>query len=286
MAESDKPKALAEDFFVGGTERDAITLVRDASKIALPKRFYTDVSVEPRDGAFAILLDGRPVRTPRRSPLTLPTHDAADLVAEEWRAQTELIDPSTMPVTRLVNAAIDGVAGDIDAVAADIVKYSGSDLLYYRASEPAALVAAQNRHWDPVLDFVRETFGARFAIGEGLMFVSQPQDSVDAIARAVAGIAQEPNEVLRIAALHLVTTLTGSALLALAVYHGALTCDEAWAAAHVDEDEQMRVWGFDAEALRRRAARFEDMKAACALLAALSSRLPPAGEGAPRTRGG
>ena len=271
MAETDKPlgKTLGEDFFVGGTERDATTLVRDASKITLPKRFYEKVTVEPRDDAFAILLDGRPVRTPRQSPLALPTRAAADLVAEEWRAQTSVIDPSTMPVTRLVNAAIDGVAGDIDAVAADIVKYSGSDLLYYRASEPAALVAAQMKHWDPVLEFVRETFGARFAIGEGLMFVAQPQESVDAIARAVAGIAHGANAALNIATLHLVTTLTGSALLALAVFHGALTCDEAWAAAHVDENEQMRVWGFDAEALRRRAARFGDMKAACALLAAI-----------------
>ena len=268
MADDDR-KALADDFFVAGSERDGVTLVRDASKIALPKRFYTDVTVEPRDGAFAILLDGRPVRTPRQSPLALPTREAADLVADEWRAQTDLISPSTMPVTRLVNAAIDGVAGDIDAVAADIVKYSGSDLLYYRAAEPAALVAAQNRHWDPVLDFVRETFDARFAIGEGVMFVAQPPEAVEAIARAVATIATGANAALRIAALHLVTTLTGSALLALAVYHGALTCDEAWAAAHVDEDEQMRVWGFDAEALRRRAARFEDMKAGCGLLKAL-----------------
>ena len=269
MADSKKSKALGEDFFVGGTERDAITLVRDASKITLPKRFYETVTVEPRDGAFAILLDSRPVRTPRQSPLALPTRAAADLVAEEWRAQTGVIDPSTMPVTRLVNAAIDGVAGDIDAVAADIVKYSGSDLLYYRASDPAALAAAQTRHWDPVLDFVRETFGARFAIGEGLVFVSQPPEAVDAIARAVAEIAHGANAALNIAALHLVTTLTGSALLALAVFHGALTCDQAWTAAHVDEDEQMRVWGFDAEALRRRAARFEDMEAACALLDAL-----------------
>lgn len=265
MADSEK-KALDEAFFVGDKERDAITLVRDASKIALPKRFYETVTVEPRDDAFAILLDGRPVRTPRHSPLALPTRAAADLVAEEWRAQTDIIDPSTMPVTRLVNAAIDGVAGDIDAVAADIVKYSGSDLLCYRASEPAALVAAQTRHWDPILDFARERFGARFAIGEGVMFVTQPQNSIDAIAHAVAEIVRARNAALRVAALQLVTTLTGSALLALAVFHGALTCDEAWAAAHVDEDEQMRVWGFDAEALRRRAARFEDMKAACALL--------------------
>ena len=270
MAEDDK-NGFGEDFFVGGGERDAISLVRDASKQVLPKRFYQDVSVEERDGAFAILLDGRPVRTPRQSRLSLPTREAAELVANEWRAQGAQIDPSTMPATRLVNAALDGVAGDIDAVAADIVKYAGSDLLCYRASEPAALVAAQNAHWQPVLTFMREKFDARFAIGEGIVFITQPPETIEAVAHAVAEIAQGKNAALNIAALHLVTTLTGSALLALAFFHGALTCDEAWAAAHVDEDEQMRVWGLDSEALRRRAARFEDMKAACALLVALRS---------------
>ena len=269
MARGGDADDLGEDFFVDGSERDAVTRVRDASRRTLPKRFYKGVSVEERDGAFAILLDGRPVRTPRQSPLALPTRAAADLVADEWRAQDTHIDPSTMPVTRLVNAAIDGVAGEIDAVAADIAKYAGSDLLCYRAAEPVALVAAQSAVWDPVLAFMRETFDARFAIGEGVMFVAQPPEAVDAIARAVAEIAHGANAALRIAALHLVTTLTGSALLALALYHGALTCEAAWDAAHVDEDEQMRVWGLDAEALRRRAMRFEDMRAACALLEAL-----------------
>ena len=268
MADNEKP-ILAEDFFVGGRERDGVTLVRDASRAVLPKRFYKDVTVEERDGAFAILLDGRPVRTPRQASLALPSRAAADLIAAEWRAQGTNIDPPTMPTTRLVNAAIDGVSTDIAAVAADIVKYAGSDLLCYRTLEPAALVAAHTAKWDPVLAFMRERFDARFAIGEGVMFVGQPPEAIAAVKNAVDYIANGEHATLRIAALHLVTTLTGSALLALAFVHGALSCEDAWTAAHVDEDEQMRVWGIDTEALRRRASRFEDMRAACALLDAL-----------------
>ena len=259
-------KGLDADFFVGSGERDAAQIVRDASKAALPKRFYQSATVEAHDGLWRILLDGRPVRTPRQVPLALPTEGLATLVAEEWAAQKETINPITMPATRLVNAALDGVALDIRAVADDVVKYAGSDLLCYRASEPPTLASAQGAAWDPVLAFVRARYGARFTLAEGVMFASQPPDALAAVAREVERLSASPDAALRIAALHVVTTLTGSALLALAVSAGGLSCEAAWHAAHVDEDEQMRVWGFDADALRRRAARFADMQAACAVL--------------------
>ena len=133
MSEPDEKSALGANFFVGAAERDAISLVRDATKQVLPKRFYKEATVAVRDGGFDVLLDGRPVRTPRQRPLALPTLTAAELIAAEWRAQVETIDPATMPLTRLVNAALDGVADDIPATAAEIVKYAGSDLLCYRA---------------------------------------------------------------------------------------------------------------------------------------------------------
>jgi chaperone required for assembly of F1-ATPase len=257
---------LSSDFFIAPNERDPLRSVQENLRKRLPKRFYTDVSAEPRDNGFAVLLDGKPVRTPAGNALALPTQVAAELVAAEWRAQGEFIDPSTMPVTRLVNSALDGVAKDTAAVAADIVKYAGSDLVCYRAGAPDGLVAAQSEAWDPAIAFAREKLGARFALAGGVMFVQQPADAIEAVARTVGRHEGAP---LKLAAQHSMTTLLGSALLALMVVERALPAEDAWAAAHVDEDFQMQRWGLDTEALAKRAARFPDLKAAAELFAAL-----------------
>lgn len=263
------PDDFSSDFFVAGAERDPLRAVQKDMKRALPKRFYREATSAPRDGACAVLLDGRAVRTPAGAALALPVEAAASLVAAEWAAQGEQIDPATMPVTRLVNSALDGVARDLPGVAADIVKYAGSDLVCYRAGEPEGLVAAQAAAWDPALVFAREKLGARFILAEGVMFAAQPDHAIEAFSRAVDAVAQAPDAALRIAALHSMTTLTGSALIALMVAHGALTIEDAWAAAHVDEDWQMKLWGADEEALAKRAQRFVDVKAAADLWTAL-----------------
>ncbi|MCB1546153.1 MAG: ATPase, partial [Rhodoblastus sp.] len=143
------PDDFSADFFVSNADRDPLRIVQKDMKRALPKRFYKEATVAARDDAWAVLLDGRSVRTPAGGMLALPTEAAARLVAAEWAAQGEDIDPSTMPVTRLVNSALDGVARDLRGVAADIVKYAGSDLVCYRAGEPDGLVAAQAAAWDP-----------------------------------------------------------------------------------------------------------------------------------------
>ncbi|HMN72617.1 MAG TPA: ATP12 family protein [Rhodoblastus sp.] len=265
------PDDFSSDFFIPASDRDPLRTVQKDMKRALPKRFYKEATVAPRDGGFAVLLDGRTVRTPAGGTLALPTQAAAALVAAEWAAQGETINPSTMPVTRLVNSALDGVARDLPGVTADIVKYAGSDLVCYRAGEPAGLVAMQARIWDPVLAFAREKLGARFILAEGVMFAAQPDHAMEAFAQAVEAIAQGPDAALKIAALHSLTTLTGSALIALMIAHGGLEADEAWAAAHVDEDWQMQLWGADEEALARRAQRFVDMKAAFDLWRALGA---------------
>lgn len=262
---------LSSNFFVSDADRDPLRSVQKDMNRPLPKRFYKEATVAARDGAFAIVLDGRSVRTPAGGHLALPTQAAADLVAAEWAAQGEFIDPSTMPVTRLVNSALDGVARDLAGVAADIVKYAGSDLVCYRAGEPEGLVAMQARIWDPVLAFAREKFGARFILAEGVMFAAQPNHAVEAFSRAVDAIAEGPDAALKIATLHSLTTLTGSALIALMIAHGGLEAEEAWTAAHVDEDWQMKLWGADDEALVRRAQRFADMKAAFDLWTALKA---------------
>lgn len=263
------PNDLSNDFFVAHGERDPLRSVKEQTRRRLPKRFYKDAAVAARENAFAILLDGKAVRTPAGHALALPSSRAAELVVEEWRAQGEEIDPSTMPLTRLVNTALDGVSRDPAAVAADVVKYAGSDLVCYRVGEPDALVAAQSAAWNPALAYAREKHGARFLLAEGVMFVQQPPEAIAAFSRAVDRFAQAPDAALRLACLHSLTTLAGSALLGLMVAEGALTADEAWAAAHVDEDHQMRLWGEDWEALAKRAARFVEMKAAADLLEAL-----------------
>lgn len=223
----------------------------------LPKRFYKSVEAVGNNGNYFIHLDGRPVKTPARQALSVPSAELAELVAEEWRAQGERIDPLTMPLTRLVNVALDAVAVRRDEVIAEIVKYAGSDLLCYRAGGPEGLVAEQAAHWDPVLDWVRDALGVRLVMVEGVTFASQPEASLEAVRRSVADL-----DPLRLAATHTMMTLTGSAVLALAVLRGHLDIEAAWTAAHVDEDWNMRLWGADEEALERRRRRFEEMQAA------------------------
>lgn len=233
----------------------------------LPKRFYTQAEVNEVPGGFAVRLDGKPVRTPGKAVLALSTAAAAQLVADEFQAQAEIIDPVSMPVLRLANTAIDGVANEMQAVLEDVMRFSSSDLLCYRADAPEGLVARQAEFWDPVLDWAQSALGARFFLAEGVMHVEQPRESVAAVGLWL----RQREEPFRLSAIHLMTTLTGSALLALAVEAGALEPDAAWAAAHVDEDWNIALWGEDAEAAERRRARRRDFDAAVSLLAALDA---------------
>lgn len=245
---------------------DPYALARNEARASQLKRFYKEAMVLPHEGAFGLMLDGREARTPARTSLSLPTAEAAALLAAEWTAQGEIIEPSTMPVTRLVNSVIDGVAHTMDAVTAEITRYGSSDLLCYRAEAPAELVGLQAEAWDPVLAWAREAWQARLYLGEGVMHVAQPSHAVAAIGRAIAaGIGQGPGAPFRLGALHVMTTLTGSALLGLAVLHDRITVDDAWSKAHVDEDFQIARWGEDAEAAVRRDRRGNDMRAAAAL---------------------
>lgn len=247
---------------------DPVAMARRDQKASLPKRFYKQVSLAPAEGRFSILLDGKPVRTPSRQLLQVPGHDLAAGLVEEWAAQEEHIDPARMPLTRIVNSALDGVARNSEVVLSDIVKYSGSDLLCYRAGEPDTLVAEQAAAWDPLIVWMREDHDAAFILAEGVMFASQPDSAIAAFRTALAGFVGEgAPRVLRLAAVHVMTTLTGSAILALAVVLGRLSTEEAWAAAHVDEDFQIRLWGEDAEAAARRAGRWQDMQAAARVAA-------------------
>jgi chaperone required for assembly of F1-ATPase len=240
---------------------DPIRAAQKAMRPALPRRFYRQASVEPQDGAFVLTLDGKPARTPARHPLALPNLALGEAVAAEWREQGEEIDPAAMPLTRLANSAIDGVRPNMAGVRDDLVRYASSDLVCYRVGEPDRLAGEQARAWDPLLAWAHEALGARFVLSEGLMFVGQPEAALDAVRAALVRLTSP----FALAALHVMTTLTGSVLIALAHAAGRLTAEEAWAAAHTDERFQESIWGEDEEALKRRAARKADFMAASRL---------------------
>jgi chaperone required for assembly of F1-ATPase len=238
---------------------------REKSTGTRRKRFYTKVGINEDASGHAITLDDKTVRTPSRNALTVPSRGVAEVMVAEWDAQQEFIDPLSMPVTRLANSVLDAISTEeqIAAVRDDIAKYFGSDLLFYRASHPDALIAREAEAWDPVLFWAAEDLGAHFILAEGVMHVSQPEQAL-AAARAAL-----PTDSWRVAALHMVTTITGSALLALAFLRGRLSADEVWAAAFVDEDWNAEKWGLDEEAAARRAARKVDFEGAVAVLRAL-----------------
>jgi chaperone required for assembly of F1-ATPase len=227
----------------------------------LPRRFYAAVSVELRPEGEAVFLDGRPVHTPVKRLVAVPSRALAEAVADEWRAQGERIDPSTMPLTRLVNIAIDGVATQADRVAEEVTRYAGSDLVCYRAGGPEGLVARQSQHWDPLVRWVAEALGARLFCSEGIVPVAQSETALSSIRAHLARL-----DPFRLTALHTMTTLTGSAVIALAVLMGRLSPDEAWQAAHVDEDWNIAQWGEDTEAATARIACRIEMGAAARLL--------------------
>ncbi len=230
---------------------------------ARPKRFYAAADVGEREDGFALLLDGRSAKTPSRRDLLLPSRAAAMALAAEWDLQREFIDPALMPLTRISNTAIDGVATQMRAVADEVKTYLSSDLLLYRAAGPAALVVAEAEAWDPVLDWARDAFGAAFILAQGITFVPQPPATLAGMGDVVdAVVGGGPAAPFRLAALDVMTTLTGSALLALAVMHAHLAPDAAWRLAHVDEVFQESRWGGGDEALERRARRWTEMKAA------------------------
>jgi chaperone required for assembly of F1-ATPase len=224
---------------------------------AAMKRFYKAASPVPVDGGFAVHLDGRPVKTPGKALLVVPTQKLADAIAEEWNAQGDKIDPRGMPLTSFANAAIERVAPERAAFAAGLAAYGESDLLCYRADHPQLLASRQAERWDPLLDWARRRFDVDFEIIAGIMHRAQPEMTVKRLAQAVA--ARGPFE---LAALSPLVTLSGSVVIALALAEEAVDQDEAWAAATVDEEWQAEKWGEDAEASARMFNRRRDFDAA------------------------
>ncbi|MCP1200710.1 ATP12 family chaperone protein [Notoacmeibacter sp. MSK16QG-6] len=245
------------------TASDPTQKAREQMRRPLPKRFYKNADVGETDDSsgYAVLLDGRVVKTPGQKVLAFPTRDMAALVANEFADQVDVLDPLKMPVFRLANSAAEGVAENMMAVADDLVRFAGSDLLCYRAEAPEGLVENQRRAWDPVLVWLCDDIGADFKTTGGIVFTEQPADALETISRHISTY----DNPFQLAAIHSMTTLTGSVMLALAVAAEKFDAETAWSAAHVDEDWNIALWGEDYEARKRRETRWIEMKAAADL---------------------
>lgn len=230
------------------------------------KRFYREAAAAAQADGHAVLLDGRPVRTPARAPLLLPTAALAQAVVEEWAAQGDTIDPASMPFTGFANAAIDRIAPDPAAFAKTVSVYGESDLLCYRADSPAELAQRQAGQWQPLLDWASRRYDVAFAVTSGIVHVAQPEPTRTRLHEAAA--ARSP---FALAALAPLVGLSGSLVIGLAAAEGAFDIDELWQAAELDELWQVDQWGDDDEARARRNQRRDDFHRA-ARFAALAAQ--------------
>jgi len=240
--------------------------IRAQLKPQLPKRFYKTATICEAEGGYGVLLDGRGVKTAARKALVLPRSELAEQVAQEWREQGEYIDPSTLPLTRLANTALDLVAVNPEPARGDILNYAANDLVCYRAASPNALAERQDKFWSPVLERVEDKLGVVFITGTEIVHLEQSQAALTAIKSWLNG-----EGAFSLAALHMLTMLTGSALMSWALVDGGLSADAVWRAAHVDEDWQAEQWGEDEAARLRRAAREDEFKAAAGFLSLVRS---------------
>lgn len=221
------------------------------------RRFYRAADVAAATDGFAVVLDGRPVRTPAGRQLAVPVRALADALAEEWQSQGETLEPTAMPLTQLASTAIDRVGPNREAIVEELLRYATSDLLCYRAEQPRELVERQNRVWQPLLDWATSAFDVRLAVTAGVIPVSQPEAAVAALRRSLGAFDD-----WRLTALQAATAATGSLILALSMAHGRLSAADAFAASQLDELYQAELWGDDAEAEQRRARLRDDVDAA------------------------
>jgi chaperone required for assembly of F1-ATPase len=229
------------------------------------KRFYKTAGVTETADGFGVALDGKPVRTPAKHPLTVPTRALAEAIAEEWHVQGETVDAKRLPLTRVASIAVDLVAPRREAVVAEVVKYAGTDLVCYRAEQPSDLAARQHATWQPLIDWAALRFDAPLTVTAGILPVSQPPTTLKAFETAVAAYDSH-----RLAALHLATAACGSLVVALALIEGRLDAEAAFTAAELDESYEIERWGEDAEQARRRKGLGEEIALAARFVALLA----------------
>ena len=218
--------------------------------ILKPKRFWKEAKVAEVEGGFRVELDGRPVKTPAKTEVILPTRALGEAIAAEWDAQIEEVDPTKMPFTRMANSALDKVATQHDEVAEMLAEYGGTDLLCYRATSPAELIDRQAAAWDPLLDWAFDEMGTRLATGAGVMHVAQDQAALDILAARV----HEMNN-FKLSGFHDLVGISGSLVLAFAAAFNQQEIDAIWALSRIDETWQEEQWGVDEEAAEQAAVK-------------------------------
>jgi len=208
------------------------------------KRFWKTATVEQTDDGFAVLLDGRSVKTPAKAGLIVPSKALAEKIASEWDAQEGDVNPEIMPFTRAANAALDKVTHQFVEVADLIAAYGENDLLCYRAATPQELVDRQAAAWDPILDWANDVYGVRLATGQGVMHIAQPPSAIERLTQEVHALSP-----FQLTAFHDLVSLTGSLVLGFAIVNNRLGADAAWDLSRIDEIWQAEHWGQDEEAL-------------------------------------
>jgi chaperone required for assembly of F1-ATPase len=231
------------------------------------KRFYRQVELGVEGDMHRVLLDGRPLRTPTKRPLALPTAALAVAIAAEWREQGESIEPAIMPITRLASTAQDRLPELRAAAIAELVDYAETDLLCYRAAAPLDLVERQSQRWQPLLDWAARTYGARLVMTTSILPVAQPKAAVQRLQAAVEALDD-----WRLVGLHAATSVLGSMILGLALVEGRIDAEQALATSLLDELFEIERWGQDAETERRHAMLRRDLEAATAFLGALARK--------------
>ena len=229
------------------------------------KRVYRQVAATPVEGGWGIALDGRPMRTPAKNELVVPTGPLAEAIAAEWEAQRDEVRPATMPLTRLAATAIDRTARQREQIVAETANYAGTDLVCYRAEHPPELIARQQGVWDPLVEWAMQRYDAALSVTSGIVPQRQSPAALEAFAAAVAG-----QDDFRLTALHTLTAACGSLVIALALFEGRLDSETAFAASQLDESFQIEQWGEDSEAAARRKAIAEDIAAAARFAALLA----------------
>ncbi|MCP5382608.1 MAG: ATPase [Kordiimonadaceae bacterium] len=213
------------------------------------KRFYKKVTVENENDGFFVLLDGKKVKTPEKSPCLMPTRKLAEAVAKEWNDQVKAIIPATMPIFKLVNTAIDRVGKRRDELISELVSFAGSDQICYRAEAPDTLVKLQDSTWNPLLDWLKNKFDIKLKLSAGIIFVEQDGEQLDKFRTIFENI-----ESFELTALYTMVTVTGSVTIGLSLFNGHSSFEQAWEAGHLDENFQASEWGIDEEAEQRRSA--------------------------------
>ena len=229
------------------------------------KRFWKDAAAVEAGAGWGMTLDGKPLRTPMRALLDVPSKPLAEAIADEWTAVEGEIDPREMPMTGLANAAIDRVAPDRQAFAANLARYAEADLLCYRAEGPRELADRQDSAWGELLAWASRRFDVEFAVTTGITHVAQPQATLERLAHEVAVLGP-----FELAGLSPLVTAGGSLVTGLAVLDGALSAEQAWTAVSLDDEWQKERWGSDSEAEKALEGRKADFLAGARFLALLA----------------